>query len=187
MTKNLFTLSLLSALLLGLLSPVFAHDGHVAGHDAGHNHEHDHKIGEKLEISDVWARETMGRTMSAAAYMVLKNPTPTDDKLIDVQSAIAKRVEIHLSKVADGKMTMEHVKDGLLIKKDGGTVKLKPGSYHIMFMGLAKPLAKGDVFSLTLVFEKAGKVTIPVEVRAVDGKKNSDNKQGSHHEHHGHH
>ena len=48
-----------------------------------------------------------------------------------------------------------------------GSVELKPGSYHIMLIGLKKPLKAGETIPLTLDFEKAGKVSITVPIRAI--------------------
>ena len=44
--------------------------------------------------------------------------------------------------------------------KPGESVELKPGSYHVMFMGLKQPLEKGQQLKGTLEFEKAGKVNV---------------------------
>ena len=40
---------------------------------------------------------------------------------------------------------MRELADGLLIPADG-TVVLKPGSYHVMLIGLKKPLKRGRDF-----------------------------------------
>jgi copper(I)-binding protein len=48
----------------------------------------------------------------------------------------------------------------------GKTVSLAPGGYHVMLLQLKSPLTTGQKFTLTLTFEKAGKVDVPVEVRA---------------------
>ena len=48
-----------------------------------------------------------------------------------------------------------------------GMAALKPGSHHIMLIGLKEPLIEGNSFPLTLTFEKAGKVAIEVKVEAV--------------------
>ena len=45
------------------------------------------------------------------------------------------------------------------------SVVLKPGSYHVMLIGLKKPLKDGETIPLTLDFEKAGKVSITVPIR----------------------
>lgn len=47
----------------------------------------------------------------------------------------------------------------------GETVVLEPGGYHVMLLELVEPLEEGQTFDLTLVFEEAGEVTVPVEVR----------------------
>ena len=46
-----------------------------------------------------------------------------------------------------------------------GTVKLKPGGYHVMLIGLKKHLVAGATFPLTLTFATAGKKTVTVTVR----------------------
>jgi copper(I)-binding protein len=48
----------------------------------------------------------------------------------------------------------------------GGTLELKPGSYHIMLIGLSKDLVVGEKIEITLKFEKAGEVKVTAEVRA---------------------
>ena len=39
--------------------------------------------------------------------------------------------------------------------------------YHVMLIGLKKPLKEGETIPLTLDFEKAGKVSITVPIRAM--------------------
>ena len=48
----------------------------------------------------------------------------------------------------------------------GGSVEFKPGSYHLMIMELTGALTVGQTVDLTLVFEKAGTITVKAEVRA---------------------
>jgi copper(I)-binding protein len=72
-------------------------------------------------------------------------------------------------KMEDGVAKMRPIKGGLEIKP-GDTVEFKPGSLHIMFVGLKKPLATGDRINATLVFEKAGTVSVEYEVRAMGGE-----------------
>jgi copper(I)-binding protein len=51
----------------------------------------------------------------------------------------------------------------------GSKTELKPGGYHIMLMDLAGPLKAGDRFPLTLVFEKAGEITVHIMVEKMSG------------------
>jgi periplasmic copper chaperone A len=46
--------------------------------------------------------------------------------------------KFHEMKVENGVMQMREVADGLPIPA-GGSVVLKPGSYHVMLIGLKKP------------------------------------------------
>jgi len=46
-------------------------------------------------------------------------------------------------------------------------VLLAPGGYHGMLMGLTTALKEGDSFPVTLSFEKAGEVTVNVDVLSL--------------------
>jgi copper(I)-binding protein len=48
----------------------------------------------------------------------------------------------------------------------GSKVELKPGSYHVMLIGLKRELQVGETIEIVLTFEKAGDVTVSAEVRA---------------------
>jgi copper(I)-binding protein len=66
----------------------------------------------------------------------------------------------------DGVMTMRPLDKGLTIEP-GKTVKLAPGGYHLMMLDLKTPLKQGDKVPVTLEFEKAGKVTLSLDVQGV--------------------
>ena len=61
---------------------------------------------------------------------------------------------------------MRRLADGLEIPA-GKMVELKPGSYHIMFFKLKKPIVKGEKFKATLVFEKSGAVDVEFMPAAI--------------------
>ena len=46
----------------------------------------------------------------------------------------------------------------------GGKAVLEPGGDHLMLFDLKAGLAPGDTFPLTLVFERAGSVTVEMRV-----------------------
>ena len=117
-----------------------------------------------LVITNPWARASAGMMKKGAAYIPkLMNNGQTQDRLIAVSSAIAKKVELHLSSVENGIAIMRHV-DGLNLKP-GKSAVLRPGGYHIMMMGLHAPLKIGQSFPITLTFEKAGKIEVVFTVR----------------------
>lgn len=103
--------------------------------------------------------------------MTIMNHSATDDRLIAARSDIAKKVELHTHiKSDDGVVRMTHVEEGFSIPANGSH-SLARGSDHVMFMGLANPMAQGDEFTLTLVFENAGEVevTVPVDLDRKPG------------------
>ena len=87
--------------------------------------------------------------------MKITNTGTAPDRLISGSSDVASKFEVHEMTMENGVAKMRPIKGGLEIKP-GETVELKPGSFHVMFVGLKKPLASGEHIKGTLVFEKAG-------------------------------
>src|SRR6516162_3525446 len=129
------------------------------------SHARDYKAG-TLDIADPWSRATPKGSSVAAGYMTIRNTGSTPDRLISGSSDVTSKFEVHEMKMENGVAKMRPVKGGLEIKP-GETVELKPGSFHVMFVGLKKPLSAGDHFKATLVFEKAGTVNVDYDVRAM--------------------
>jgi copper(I)-binding protein len=73
----------------------------------------------------------------------------------------------------DNVMVMRPVEGGLDIPA-GGTVELKPGHFHLMFMDVKNPFHEGDTIPVTLEFEHAGKVEIAMPVEAANAKSAPD-------------
>ncbi len=118
----------------------------------------------KIVVEDAYARSAMRSASSGAAFMVLMNRGEADDRLVDVRSDIARRVELHTNiSDANGVMKMVRIEGGIAIPA-GGRHALARGGDHVMFMGLKEPLEQGGTVPLTLVFEKAGEIEIEVPV-----------------------
>ena len=110
--------------------------------------------------------------MSTGGFMTIKNTGSQADVLLSAQSNIAKRTEVHLSSISkDGMAKMEHQKDGIKIPA-GGSLVLKHGSYHIMFMKLTQNVKHHHV-SFKLVFKNAGTVMIHAKVVSHTMKKHN--------------
>ena len=102
---------------------------------------HEFKLGE-LTIGHPWSRATLPGAKVAAGYLTVKNAGSTADRLVSVTADIAGKGVIHEMTVKDGVMTMRPLTTGLEIPA-GGEVKLEPGSYHLMFMGLRRQRSRG--------------------------------------------
>ena len=119
-----------------------------------------------ISIEAPWSRATPGGAKVAAGYLTIKNGGAAPDRLASATADIAERTEIHEMSMTDGMMKMREVPDGVTVPP-GGSVALAPMGYHLMFLGLKKPLKEGDTFTGTLTFEKAGTTPVTFEVRGV--------------------
>jgi periplasmic copper chaperone A len=117
----------------------------------------------QLAVDNAWARATPGKSETGAAYVTIRSPTA--DRLVAASTSVAKKAELHTMTMAGMVMKMRPVA-GVDIPA-GQPVTLAPGGYHIMLMGLAKPLTAGQSFPLTLTFAKAGTRTVDVAVEKV--------------------
>ena len=113
---------------------------------------------------DGWALASLTQqSKNGAAYMIITNTSDKADALTSATSDIAKITEVHEMSFDDkGVMRMEEVEK--LAIPPHSTVKLEPGGYHIMLMGLENPLEVGDIFDIILTFENNGQQILPVEV-----------------------
>ena len=119
-----------------------------------------------LVISQAWSRATPGGAKIAGGYLTIENKGTAPDRLISGAGDVAGKVEIHEMAMNNGVMTMRPLDKGLAIEP-GKTVKLAPGGFHLMLMDLKNPLKQGDKVPLVLVFEKAGKVNLSLDVQGV--------------------
>ncbi|PWJ80885.1 hypothetical protein C7441_1115 [Pseudaminobacter salicylatoxidans] len=154
----------------------------AGGHDhAGHGgHEAAPVKAGDLEISGAWARAMLPGQPTGGAYLTIANKGKAADKLVGATSPNAGKVEVHTMEVKDDVMVMRSVEGGLEIPA-GETVELKPGGFHVMFMGVKEAFKEGATVPVTLEFEHAGKVDMQVPVKAANG---GDDHSGHEHSDH---
>lgn len=117
-------------------------------------------------VMDAFARASATSMAKAGAvYMTLTNKGAAPDRLLAASTPAAASAEVHESLEKEGVATMRPVEN--LEIPAGGSVELKPGSYHIMLMGLKAPLKKGGMIMLQLKFERAGLVDVMAHVGDV--------------------
>jgi hypothetical protein len=118
-----------------------------------------------LTISHPWSRATAGSAKTGALYLTVANAGAEADRLLGVSAEVAARCELHLSGMNGDVMTMQMV-DKVEVPA-GGAVSFAPQGAHVMLIGLKAPLKKGSSFPAVLHFEKAGDVTVEVEVQGI--------------------
>ena len=117
----------------------------------------------KIMVMDPYARSSTPSSKSGAIFLELMNHGAAD-RLVAASSPVAKRTELHTHQEdANGVMKMIHVEEGFALPA-GSTTSFARGGKHVMLMGLTGPLEQGATVPLTLIFEKAGEVTVEVPV-----------------------
>jgi periplasmic copper chaperone A len=122
----------------------------------------------KIMVKDAWARARPESAKVGGAFIMIMNNGTEPDRLMSVMSPVAKRTEIHETKMKDGVMSMSPVEE--IVIAPGKMVMLEPGGLHVMLMGLTGGLAEGEEFPMTLVFEHAGKIDVMVQVKDAGAK-----------------
>ncbi len=150
MTKNTLILSALAALSLA-----------ACGQPAENTAETAAAPG-TVTVADAWCRPTPNGAKVGGCYVTLT--AGSDDRLLSVSTALAESAQVHEMKMENGVMSMGELKDGLPLPA-GQKVELKPGSTHVMLMGLRDPLVDGGVASFTLTFEKAPAIGVHAAVK----------------------
>jgi periplasmic copper chaperone A len=117
-----------------------------------------------LKITGAWAKAMLPGQPVGGGYLTVENAGAEADTLVSVTSDASPDVEVHEMKMEGDVMKMRQLTDGLEIPA-GGTVELKPGGFHLMFMSVPEPFKEGGMVNVKLKFEKAGEVevTLPVE------------------------
>jgi len=136
---------------------------------------HDVKAG-ALTIEHPFARASAAR--NGAAYMTIANGGGAPDRLLRARTDAAAKVELHTIVKQGDVMQMREVQ--AIDVPAGGKAELKPGGFHVMLLGLARPLVEGQTFALVLEFEKAGAVPVTVNVEKA-GAAQGQGHGGHHH------
>ena len=119
-----------------------------------------------LVISQAWSRATPGGAKVAGGFLTIENKGSAPDRLVAVTAEIAGKAEVHEMAMDNGVMKMRPLDKGLVIEP-GKTVKLAPGGNHLMLQDLKGPFKQGEKVPVTLEFEKAGKVSVSLDVQGV--------------------
>jgi copper(I)-binding protein len=121
-----------------------------------------------LLLTDLWTTATPPGADTVSGYMTITNSGQEADRLISATSPLASTVMLHQMQLQNGVAAMRMV-DAIEIPA-GGTVKLEPTGFHIMFVGVTKSLKEGDEMPVTLTFARVGKIETYLHVLAVGSR-----------------
>ena len=121
------------------------------------------KVG-SIKIENAYTRATVPGQQVAGGFMKIENKGIAD-QLVSVSSPAAGEVQLHEMAMEGSVMKMRQVKD--IAVPAGGSVELKPGGLHLMFINIKAPLSAGESVPVKLKFAKAGEVEVKMPVNAM--------------------
>lgn len=125
------------------------------------------KAADSVSISEQWIKAA--DSDMSAAFGDLKNTSDQPHTVVAATSPASERVELHeVVADANGNKTMRPKKGGFQIPANG-SVPLRPGGDHIMFIGLTGPLRTGSETPVTLTFDDGSTTTFTAQVRDFPG------------------
>lgn len=149
-----------AALLFAIVAPVQAHEFQAGS----------------IFVDHPWSRPTPTGAAVASGYVKLKNVGTDDDRLLSVESTIAKSAEVHKTVIEDGVAKMR-AQDEVKVRP-GEVVDFAAERLHVMFIEPMRQLKFNDRFPATLVFEKAGRVDVEFVVQQTPGDATSTDHSG---------
>jgi copper(I)-binding protein len=111
-----------------------------------------------IVVSDAWSRPAID---TGVVYLTIRNTSRTGDVLLRARSPLARAVELHetmtmpMAGMAD--MMSMHERKRIPIAA-AGVLRFRPGGYHIMLIGLRRPLQLGMRVPIILTFARAGDI-----------------------------
>jgi periplasmic copper chaperone A len=122
-----------------------------------------------LVISLPWSRAAPKGAEMANSYLTIENKGTAADRLIGGAADVAEKLEILQISLVGGGLTANPVTGGLAIAP-GDKLALAPGGYFLALEKLKSALKKGSKVSISLQFEKAGKVDVAFDVLSPASK-----------------
>lgn len=101
----------------------------------------------------------------SAGYFTVDNHGASDDRLVGAVSDSFERIELHTHVHSDGVVAMSRIDS--MTAPAHGALKLASGGQHLMLFEPNRALTPGDRIPIILRFEKAGEITLPMELRAI--------------------
>lgn len=118
-----------------------------------------------VSIENAYVRLLPPTLPNTGAFMVIVNNGTADIAAIGAESDVAQSVEIHAHVNEGGLMKMREVEK---IEIPAGSQKvLQPGGFHVMLIGLKKPLDLGQMVDITLNFDDGSSENVKAEVKSV--------------------
>jgi copper(I)-binding protein len=121
-----------------------------------------------LKVENAYAFATAPEQKNGAIFLTINGDAQNADKLTGAATDKSEVVELHATTIEYDQMKMVHAHH--IDIPAAKAVVFEPSGYHVMLIGLKSPLNAGETFPLTLTFEKAGAIEVPVTITAPGTK-----------------
>jgi copper(I)-binding protein len=118
-----------------------------------------------ISVKNAYVRMLPPTSPATGVFMKIVNTSTKEIELIKASSSRSKKTEIHDHLKIDGMMKMREVKTIKVPAK--GHVMLKPGSFHVMLIGLKTSLVLGEEIFIDLKFSNGEKISIKPKVKKI--------------------
>ena len=115
----------------------------------------------ELEVSAAQAAVPLAG--SSQVVLTITNRGDGDDALVAVDTDAAVGIELHETRIDDGRATMVSLEEVPL--PAGETVRFRPGGLHLMMIAPDDEVVLGATFEVTLEFDRSEAITTTAEVR----------------------
>jgi len=119
-----------------------------------------------VAVRDAWVGESIPGTDTTGVWLTIVN-SGAADAVLQVQAEGVRRARLHVTRQADGMMTMERLEE--LELPAGGEVVLAAGDHHIMLERLDAALVDGESVQITLFLKSRTAVRFTAPVRRREG------------------
>ncbi len=132
-----------------------------------------------LEVTDAWVRAAPPNAPALGVFMNIENHSSSELAIVGARTSLeVERVELHRTmKVGE---VMKMVPQDKIPMAPDSSIRLKPGSWHIMLIGPASVPAVGETVSLTLEMSDGSQQQVSATVRKG---KNMKHRHGHGHGH----
>lgn len=118
-----------------------------------------------LRVDAPYLRVPPPGAAATGAFMRIDNGGSSERQLVRAESPAAETVELHTHLNENGMMKMRAVP--AIPIPAGGHTELKPGSYHVMLIGMKRPLQAGDIVPITLRFDDGTQIRVDAPARPI--------------------
>tara|TARA_R110000868_G_scaffold69261_1_gene204180 strand:- start:57054 stop:57503 length:450 start_codon:yes stop_codon:yes gene_type:complete len=122
------------------------------------------KLAHNVKISDGYIRMVPNHLRVTASYLTINNTSSHAIYLVSATSPLAKSVQLHKTEKVNGMMRMVQQQQIEIPAHD--KFQFKPGAYHVMFIGMDKPIYVGEIVPVTLCFKDTSCATVNMPVKS---------------------